>query len=264
MNKIKIQGVLFLIVLIVAFFVYVFQGNQLRPTREFYVNDYAQALSPAIENVIVEKGVLLYDLYQDVDEVGGAQIVFLTLDKATYGNSSSTELTEIFNKWKIGKNDMGLLYVIFFEEVEYDGYTLMEYDSIRWIIGNQMKIYLSASKIGQIVDATIQIEDSLNMGIAKLLHETLREITTNAYDYEDFSDFDEEAYAYYFDNYTGSSTDAVEMNVFYYLFSSHSSFTDKLFAVIPFLLIMFMGGLFVSFKGGGGSSGGSGSFRRRR
>ena len=234
-----------------------------RPTREFYVNDFAHALTEATKHNIVQKGETLYDLTKDYEGNGGAQIVFITIlvESVTQIAEYKIKKSEIFTQYKIGKNDMGLLVLLFFmEENEELNYIGLLTDS-----GWQMKIYLPSSKQGQIADSTIESNPDLEMGIAHFLHELLKVICLEAYDFEEFDDFDEEGYQEYFDTYVpDDSYDDLSMGLLIYLLSPYSSIEDKLWILIPFILSILLGGGFVINKGGGGISSGAGIFRRRR
>lgn len=65
-----------------------------------------------------------------------AQVVVLTY-KGAVGDINTTE---IFNNWGIGKNDLGLLLVLFWEELNEE----MHYKEMIVEIGNKMSEYLSA------------------------------------------------------------------------------------------------------------------------
>ena len=121
--------------------------STLKPTKEFYINDNAKALLNSTKWTIFAYSD---ELYKDssVDEykekmIDGSQVVVLTL-----ANQDGINITEIFNDWGIGKNDMGLLLVLYFDK---NGDELI-YNSLDVEIGVKMSEYLSAFEASIIVD----------------------------------------------------------------------------------------------------------------
>lgn len=249
----------------IALFWYFNRKDYPNPTTEYYVNDFAEALSPATKHNIVEKGEILYDYSNDFEGNGGAQIVFATFLLEETSEMDQYDPTDIFNQWEIGKNDMGFLVVLYFTNQEYEGYTLPEFYAIDTAIGYQMKQYLTASRVGAIIDETILVEDDLDMGIAKMLHEFLWIVCEEAYDYQDFKEFDEEGYQEYFDSYIPDETteDIVASTIWSYIFSSGMTLFEKILMIGAVVFVVGGSGLFIINRGGGGASGGAGIFRRR-
>lgn len=240
-----------------------------RPTKAFYVNDFAESFSPALKRNIVQKGEALYDLSKDDKDNGGAQIVFasFTVKDETEIASWNYNKTELFREWKIGKNDMGLLVIFFFLEEEKEDIIYKEFvEPVAFEVGYRMSQYLTAIRLGNILDS-INFEDDFEMGVTHLLHELLSVICLKAYDFDEFDSWEvaSPGYQEYFETYVEEDVIGdVSMNLLYYLFSSHSSLTDKLLAFIPSILILVSSGGLIINKGMGGSSGGAGLFRRRR
>ena len=88
-------------------------ADTLKPTKEFYVNDYADVISVEVEDEIIDLG------YQ-LEEQTGAQIVLVTVD-FTNGDSLETYAMDLFNDWGIGsaeKND-GLLILLSIGDDDY-------------------------------------------------------------------------------------------------------------------------------------------------
>ena len=88
-------------------------ADTLQPTKEFYVNDYADVISAEVEDEIIDLG------YQ-LEEQTGAQIALVTVD-FTNGDSLETYAMELFNAWGIGsaeKND-GLLILLSIGDDDY-------------------------------------------------------------------------------------------------------------------------------------------------
>lgn len=237
-----------------------------RPTRQFYVNDFADALSDATKNNILEKGELLYDMSNEFEDIGGAQIVFVTFMLETPDQVGEYEatITDLFNEWHIGKNDMGLLIMLLFIESD-DEFELSIFHEVIFAFGDQMLVYLTPSRLGQIANETIYFSDDLDMELAHFLHEVLKVLCLDAYEYEEFADFDTEGYAYYFENYIEDDPfEDVSMTTLIYLLSPYSSLEEKLFALLPLIISFIIGGGLVFNRGGGGLSSGARIFRRRR
>ena len=134
-----------LIVLVILLQVILLVGCQSEPYEkpwpEFYVTDEADALLNSTKHWIVYDGLALYewskdDAYYDPD-IQGAQVIVLT----SKDDPESVDTTEIFNRWGIGENDLGILIVIFYEDGD-SGYP--EFTSIVFEIGEKMSTYLSA------------------------------------------------------------------------------------------------------------------------
>ncbi len=261
----KLKGIFLILVIAGIFLFWYFNRKDYpNPTAEFYVNDFANALSPATRHNIVEKGEILFDYSNDFEGNGGAQIVFATFLLEETTDMDKYVPTDIFNQWKIGKNDMGLLVVLYFINQEYDGVTFPELYAIDTEIGYQMKQYLTASRVGAIVDEIIMVEEDLDMGIAKMLHEFLWIVCEEAYGYEDFQPFDEEGYQSYFEEYVpDDSEEIINTTIWSYIFSSSMTLFEKILMIGAVVFVVGGSGLFIINRGGGGASGGAGIFRRR-
>jgi uncharacterized protein len=126
-NKIAI------IVLLIALFELSACNNDSReypkPSREFYVNDYANAFHPLTKDLIVIGGEDLYEDTKDIEVIGGTQIVFASFLVESVDDITRYNKTDIFREWKIGKNDMGILVLFYFTEGVEDG---IEYIYIGW------------------------------------------------------------------------------------------------------------------------------------
>ena len=92
------------------------KGSKLpRPTDEFYVNDFADALSFATKENIVYFGNEVYEDTKKIKEIGGTQIVFATflLDDNDWCRYRHHRLIP---QMGYRQNDMGILTVLFFEK----------------------------------------------------------------------------------------------------------------------------------------------------
>lgn len=85
----------------------------LKPTREFYVNDYANILSDETESFIIENGV-------ELNNKTGAQIVVVTI-KSLDGQEIEDYTSELFNNYEIGDSNKnnGILILLALDEREF-------------------------------------------------------------------------------------------------------------------------------------------------
>lgn len=84
-----------------------------RPTSNFYVNDYANILSSETEEYILDRSIAL-------NRVDGTQLVVVTVPNLE-GNSLEDYANRLFNSWGIGdkKKNNGLLLLLALEEREF-------------------------------------------------------------------------------------------------------------------------------------------------
>lgn len=238
------------------------KGDYPRPTRDFYVNDFADALLPGSRLNFVSEGERMYELTEDEPE-GGAQVVVATFLVENEEDAADIDKTELFREWRIGKNDMGILILLIFcdmtdEESQIEERFLV---SAEIEIGYRMEQYLTAARAGQLLDECLynpEWDGSIDMGLGELYYEILTIIYTKAYGYESFN-YDMETYRQTLIN-TEDSEPLDSMSFIVYLLSPYSSGWTKFFTILPFIIFSLCGGgIFVARKrGGGGSSGGYG------
>lgn len=89
------------------------EADTLKPTKKFYVNDYADVISAEVEDEIIDLG------YQ-LEKQTGAQIVLVTVD-FTNGDSLETYAMDLFNNWGIGsaEKNNGLLILMSIGDDDY-------------------------------------------------------------------------------------------------------------------------------------------------
>ena len=108
------------------------------PTSQFYVNDFANVIDDDIEREMQERAVA----YADSTE--GIQVVVTTVK--TIGNADPEKYaTEMYNKYAIGKNSMGVLIML-----------SVETRDIQIRLGTNMAKYVSAFITGDITDSYIE------------------------------------------------------------------------------------------------------------
>jgi uncharacterized protein len=264
MNRFK--GLIFL-GLIVAGIVYLVNScsndTYPRPSAAFYLNDFAGALSGAAELYIVGEGEDLYEDTMDYED-GGAQIVVATFLLEEGQTAADYDRTEIFRQWKIGKNDMGILILLLYEE----GDLLPELVDAQIEAGYHIEGYAFAYDLDAILDDADLFEPDIGSfetekRIMQVYFTVLEGLYRDAYDTEliwDLEDYDIDYDTYY--SYSATDTE-LPMDLIAYIFSPYLDWGSKIgYVAVTLLGIGLMGG-FARTLGGGGSSGGFG-FRRRR
>jgi uncharacterized protein len=105
-----------------------------KPTRDFYVNDFADVLSAAQKNAILSKA-------KSLGEETGTQIVIVTL-RTLDGMPIEKYANMLFNRWKIGdKRNNGVLFLI----VPSERQTFIE-------VGYGLEGALTDGMVGRILD----------------------------------------------------------------------------------------------------------------
>lgn len=79
------------------------------PTPEFYFNDFAKALDPSTGSDITRLGE---DTFKSTE---GGQVVFVSIDTLN-GSTIDEYANALFNKWKIGTKDKGILFILSMQE----------------------------------------------------------------------------------------------------------------------------------------------------
>ncbi len=261
------KPILYLVV-IVLFVVSYFTGKTEypRPTESYYVNDFADVLMMSTESTITREGERLFDW--TLDEVdGGSQVVFATFEVENEDEVEEYDKTDIYREWKIGKDDMGVLVLMFFMDDETDDTDELVLIETQIEVGYRMEQYLTPGELGRMLDSSIYSEDYdwlLDMGVANLLYQILEELYVNVYGYEYFSYDMDEYYEYMMDYEPDGDYSNSSMGLFLYVLSPYSTWSEKIFVLLPYVFVALFGGGYVINKGAGGSSGGMGVFRRRR
>ncbi|NCA66500.1 MAG: TPM domain-containing protein [Clostridia bacterium] len=230
-----------------------------RPTKDYYINDFADVLLPGTKLTILNESERLYENTKDEVD-GGAQVVVATMLLENEEQLGEIDRTELFRQWRIGKNDMGLLVLLLFTEDEEEKYLI----SAEIEIGYRMEQYITAAEAGTLIETCLfnpEWEGSLDMGLGELYYELLSIIYVKAYGYGSFN-YDMEDYRAYIIAEEDYSLD-IPMSLIAYIFSPYSSVWAKLFAILPIILLSGggFGAIFIRRRGGGGSSGGYGARR---
>lgn len=282
----KIKSLIFLLVVGGAVYLLFFSkvGREYpRPSNLFYVNDFANTLSEGATDVILFYGENMYEDTKNLGE-GRSQIVVATFAIEDVSDVANYDKTEIYREWKIGENDMGLLFLFFFVEEEIDGisYPTSEY-YIAYEIGYRMEAYITTIEINNAITEALEGAEEYNNGIINFYSEMTAvedynygivnlylEMTALVYEKaypEDFypMEYDMEYVANYIADYPEDATSLeaeLSMNLITYLLSPYASWSGFFTYGGIALLVLALGGRFVYHSGGGGSSGGKGGFRR--
>lgn len=116
MKQLKLPAafVAILLLIVMSFGVLNVQASEPKipdPTPEFYSNDFADILDPGTERAIVNMGE---STYKSTD---GGQVVFVSID--TLNDYTIEEYANaLFNEWKIGTKDKGILFILSMQERE--------------------------------------------------------------------------------------------------------------------------------------------------
>lgn len=128
-------------------------------TDQFYVNDFANIIDDKTEREMVEKA----KAYSDT--TGGVQVVVTTVQ--TIGNADPVKYTtDMYNKYGIGKNNMGVLIML-----------SVETRDIQMREGENIRKYISASKCGDILDEygiPYLAENNFEKGLYEIQNATIK------------------------------------------------------------------------------------------
>jgi hypothetical protein len=232
------------------------------PTSSFYVNDYAEAFTSASIDHFLTKSQEVFSRTEG-SELGGLQIV-----QATYayreGESVTRDKTELFRKWKIGENDMGLL-LLYSYSLDSAGHLRLTKSEAE--VGYRLSGYLTAGAMGSIFDATLgQLSDygdlaSLQLAQAHAFALVLGDVLPEAY-HIDVIPFDEQAYEEYQIAYAGPAYGKAQpVSAWDWAFSARGGFWVAWGYPLLFLGFVLLGDGAAVTVGRGGSSGGGGVTR---
>jgi hypothetical protein len=228
-------------------------------TEEFYINDNANTLLNATKWTIFNYSLELYEdsLHEDYENtmIAGSQVVVLTY----VGSVGDINTTELFNAWGIGKNNMGILIVLFFQQQSSE----LIYTELVFEIGTKMSEYLSAFEASGLVDqyfndSSIPSTD-YDLRLISLYFGVMQFIYLNVYDYTSFN------YQSFIDEYIDNQYEyfgplpSEETNIFTFV-----PIWVWIIVIVAFILfggnrwffpLLFFGGRGGSrFRGGGGKS----------
>lgn len=226
------------------------------PTNKFYVNDYANALMTYTENEIVSYNRYLYEVYGEI------QIVYATFLIDDYA-LNEIDKTELYRQWGIGKDDKGILIILYFEPTMIDDISTLSLSGYAYELGYNLESLFTVSIITPMLEDTLlndahaDITDlmvmHLNFELLNHIYVTYYDETPILYDMDDY--FDELMNAPYIPDDTSQN-----------FWPAIQIFDGSLTSMIIIVFVILIGGSFgvMRIKGGGGSSGGAGLFRKRK
>lgn len=131
-------------------------------TEDFYVNDFANVFTAEEKEALMESAVKL------ANESNGIQVVISTVESLE-GDTVENYAHSMYNKYGIGKDDMGLLILLSTGDRQ-----------IRVEVGRAMEAYINDSKAGRFIDKyaiSYLKENKFNEGLISLQSSFINEIT---------------------------------------------------------------------------------------
>jgi len=131
-------------------------------TTDFYVNDFANVFTNEERTALMNNAVKL------ANESDGIQVVVSTVE-ALEGDTVENYALNMYNKYGIGKDDMGLLILLSTGDRQ-----------IRVEIGKAMEGYINDAKAGRFIDKyaiSYLKENKFNEGLISLQSAFIKEIT---------------------------------------------------------------------------------------
>lgn len=232
-------------------------------SNAFYINDQANALLSSTEYLIYSSAKELYDRDSQKPEYKNTKINGTQVVVATYmGAVNSLDTTELFNKWQIGDNDMGLLLLLYFAPNPADEYIPL-YLGMTREIGAKLANYISMFRLEEIFVETWESDyfltahrEDYDYKLALFYTTVITEIYTKVYNsdaYDGESQMDNYALNQYesYYNYIPKGN-AFELNLPWWIIT---------LIIIGVVVLFFTGGLswlFYFRYGGSGNKGAGG------
>ncbi|MFA5481219.1 MAG: hypothetical protein WC282_02410 [Bacilli bacterium] len=273
-------GILGFFTAIIIFGVRSFTGNEYPyPSDAFYLNDFAQVFSGSTSNYLVGEAEALFEKTKEIEHVGGAQIVIATYLLDSRDQLAEYNKTTMFREWKIGQNDMGLLAIFYFVEINEetsDNYELIEFQIeatdkmlIYYPVQLQNNIYnQTLGKYLEVDEKTSPYDYDLEMGTACMMnglvnvaYQDIYNMPAQVYPQAEFEvDYDE---YWWNDNSANRYQTNKSLDMFKYFFSPYGTIGDRIvFGTLSALMVVATGGAGI-FKAKGGFSSGGGLFKHR-
>lgn len=152
---------IFIVVIMQTFTMVFAVSNVPAATSEFYVNDFANVFTAD------EKADLIKRASEFANTSEGIQVVITTI-KSLDGNAVEDYANAMYNQYKIGKDDMGLLILLSTDDRK-----------VRVEVGKKMEAYINDAKSGRIMDkyAIPKLKvNKFNEGLISLQTELINEI----------------------------------------------------------------------------------------
>lgn len=196
-------------------------------------------------------------------KINGTQVVVAT----HVGPVDSIDSTSVFNKWKIGSNDMGLFLLLYFEENPTEEY-LYNYLGMTIEIGGRLSGYISMARANNIYESTFTVNmenyfDDYDYALFSFYAAMMQEIYLKVYDYTSY-DYDGYMESYAEDQYLSFSSYLPSES-----FNVHA-ISWQMWVLIGIGLILlggstpFLGPIIFSLMGNSGGGGKSGGYRHTK
>lgn len=190
--------------------------RMIRPTKHFYVNDYAEVLSDATIINITREGERLF---KDTDTYinGGTKIIINTILFTNETDLDQYDAQDLINRWAVNNDGMGLIINLYFTKTN-DQLTL-SYE--RFAVSPKLEQYIPIEQIRFAIDKTLYLsnwdESVIDLPIMHMYYELLETVYMQVYDYISFT-YDMEIYELYLNSYQGDEDIYhKEMSYFEYL-----------------------------------------------
>lgn len=232
----KIIKIFILIILIVAISISLVSCNASdypRPTKEYYINDYADVLLPGTKKIILSESERLYQNTRKND-IGAAQIVVATMKINNAAELNNINRSELFGEWRIKETGI-LIMLVFLNENNTQRLLSAEIE-----IGETLEQYVSSNAAADLIETCLfnpEWEGVLDMGLGELYYELLSAIYINVYGYNSFS-YDMDQYINYI-NVAEDYESSGQMNIIEYIFSPYSVVWLKVLFFLPTILLVF-------------------------
>jgi len=190
--------------------------RMIRPTKHFYVNDYAEVLSDATIINITREGERLF---KDTDTYinGGTKIIINTILFTNETDLDQYDAQDLLNRWAVNNDGMGLIINLYFTKTN-DQLTL-SYE--RFAVSPKLEQFIPIEQIRFAIDKTLYLsnwdESVIDLPIMHMYYELLETVYMQVYDYISFT-YDMEIYELYLYSYQGDEDIYhKEMSYFEYL-----------------------------------------------
>ena len=190
--------------------------RMIRPTKHFYVNDYAEVLSDATIINITREGERLF---KDTDTYinGGTKIIINTILFTNETDLDQYDAQDLLNRWAVNNDGMGLIINLYFTKTN-DQLTL-SYE--RFAVSPKLEQFIPIEQIRFAIDKTLYLsnwdESVIDLPIMHMYYELLETVYMQVYDYISFT-YDMEIYELYLNSYQGDEDIYhKEMSYFEYL-----------------------------------------------
>ena len=211
------QSLLLLILIFLSAFLSSCQSTRMiRPTKHFYVNDYAEVLSDATIINITREGERLF---KDTDTYinGGTKIIINTILFTNETDLDQYDAQDLIDRWAVNNDGMGLIINLYFTKTN-DQLTL-SYE--RFAVSPKLEQFIPIEQIRFAIDKTLYLsnwdESVIDLPIMHMYYELLETVYIQVYDYISFT-YDMEIYELYLNSYQGDEDIYhKEMSYFEYL-----------------------------------------------